>query len=62
MKRTNAQALLAPLRRVIGEGVNEHGVETETLECGHVVRRKSDIIGPTNAYKRRCRFCRKEQG
>lgn len=47
-----------PLRRVIAEGANEHGVATETLECGHTIRRKSDIYGPTNAYRRRCRYCR----
>jgi hypothetical protein len=30
----------------------------EKLECGHIVRIKEDIYGQTNAYKRRCRFCR----
>ena len=51
-----------PLRRVVAEGANEHGVPTETLECGHTIRRKSDIYGPTNAYRRRCRHCRDATG
>ena len=50
-----------PLRKVVSEGVNAHGVETETLECGHVIRRKHDLMGPTNAYRRRCRKCKKEE-
>ena len=54
---TTAQNL-APLRRVVSEGINEHGVDTETLECGHTIHRKKDIAGPTNAYRRRCRHCR----
>lgn len=55
---TTTTQKLGPLRRVVSEGANEHGVATETLECGHTVRRKNDIYGPTNAYRRRCRFCR----
>lgn len=58
MKRLRGAAI-GPLRAVIAEGVNKYGVQTETLECGHVVRRKSDIYGPTNAYRRRCWKCRK---
>jgi hypothetical protein len=54
---TTAQKL-GPLRRVVAEGTNKHGVATETLECGHTILRKSDIYGPTNAYRRRCRHCR----
>ncbi len=46
-----------PLRRIVSEGLSEHGVQTETLECGHVVHRREDIYGPTNAYARRCRKC-----
>ncbi len=49
-----------PLRKVVGHGVNEHGGHTETLECGHAVRRLNDIIGPTNANRRRCRYCYEE--
>ena len=55
MARTNRNQY--PLRRVVGYGLNEHGGETETLECGHVVPRLSDIYGPTNAFRRRCRQC-----
>ena len=49
---------LGPLRKVVAEGANEHGAQTETLECGHTIRRKSDLFGHTNAYRRRCRLCR----
>jgi hypothetical protein len=60
MRKAQASVVgkLGPLRRVVSEGANEHGVATETLECGHTIRRKSDIYGPTNAYRRRCRHCR----
>lgn len=54
----NARSRLGPLRRVVSEGVNEHGVQTETLECGHTIHRKQDAFGHTNAYRRRCRHCR----
>ena len=30
----------------------------EVYECGHAYPQKSDIYGPTNAYRRRCRGCR----
>lgn len=49
---------LGPLRKVISRAWDEHGVEFETLACGHTIRRKRDMIGPTNADRRRCRFCR----
>lgn len=57
-----------PLRRVTDEGVVDAGywtgeytgvdVDAEKLECGHIVRVRVDIIGRTNAYRRRCRYCR----
>jgi hypothetical protein len=47
-----------PLRKIIAEGVNGHGGQTETLECGHTIRRKHDLMGPTNALRRRCRKCK----
>lgn len=50
-----------PLRKIVAEGVNEHGVETETLECGHTLHRKRDLMGPTNATRRRCRKCKPEK-
>lgn len=49
-----------PLRKIVAEGVNEHGGQTETLECGHTILRKQDLMGPTNAARRRCRKCKKE--
>jgi hypothetical protein len=51
----------APLRKIINRGVSPHGVPTETLECGHVVHGRVDAIGPTNAYRRRCRYCIKSR-
>lgn len=51
-----------PLRKIVREFVDERGLEREELECGHVLSRKSDIIGPTNAYRRRCRHCRDKGG
>ena len=53
-------ALAGPLRKIIAEGVNEHGGQTETLECGHTIRRKQDLMDPTNAVRRRCWKCKKE--
>ncbi len=52
-----------PLRRVIGyekraiEGTDIM-IGVEILECGHRVCIKTDIYGETNAYRRRCRYCR----
>lgn len=51
-----------PLRRVLRE-VNRRIPNTdyfhigELLECGHVVRIKTDWIGETTAERRRCRKC-----
>lgn len=59
-RRARRAAALGPLRKVVSEGVNEYGVQTETLECGHTIHRKQDIYGPTNAYSRRCRHCLKD--
>lgn len=51
MQRTNR-----PLRKIVSR--YSDGVRLiEVLECGHHVRQKQDIYGPTNAYRRRCRFC-----
>lgn len=52
-----------PLRLVV-----EHFVQLpdfpllrgERLECGHIVVQKRDMIGPTNAYRRRCGKCARE--
>ena len=56
LSRTTKQ--LGPLRRVVDEFNDDNGVHRERLECGHVINRKQDIYGHTNAYRRRCRHCR----
>lgn len=54
-----------PLRKVVrrfyedldaGNGITAR-VPREELECGHVMRPRSDHYGETNAYRRRCRRC-----
>lgn len=59
-----------PLRRVVGR---EPAIDTdpdgqtwtspesvvEILECGHRQRERRDMVGPTNAVRRRCRTCRR---
>jgi hypothetical protein len=49
-----------PLRKIASV---EHrgGVPFETYECGHVEVAKRDLMGFTNAARRRCRKCKKEQ-
>jgi len=50
-----------PLRKIVAdryEPATDRVVEI--LECGHEVRRREDVIGETNAYRRRCRKCRKD--
>ena len=55
-----------PLRKIIGTkfvnvGINyEMFLLHEELECGHVQLPKHDIFGETNATRRRCRECGKE--
>ena len=46
-----------PLRKVVSV---EHkgGVPFETYECGHVEVAKRDLMGFTNAARRRCRKCK----
>lgn len=53
-----------PLRKIVREFTikTNDGIYTlyrpmEELECGHIVRQKTDIYGTTNAYKRRCKEC-----
>lgn len=51
---------LAPLRKIVAMWSDwPSSIMQELLECGHVVQQRSDIIGPTNAYRRRCRRCLK---
>ena len=47
----------APLRKVVDEYQNGAGSWVEKLECGHEQHKRSDHIGPTNAYRRRCLKC-----
>jgi hypothetical protein len=59
----------APLRKIVDrpmvsigdDGENEYFVRKELLECGHIVSQKQDIYGPTNATRRRCVQCEKDQ-
>jgi hypothetical protein len=44
----------APLRRVVESHADNR---LETLECGHTIHPPQDIIGPTNATRRRCHKC-----
>ena len=46
-----------PLRAITGTHLNEYGAIVEELACGHEQNQKHDHIGPTNAYRRRCRKC-----
>lgn len=48
---------VTPLRKIVARFINEHGAECERLECGHVIHRKEDHYGPTNAARRRCQKC-----
>ena len=51
----------SPLRAIVSESCNEvTGQVMETLECGHVVPRRTDIFGETYAVRRRCRRCAAE--
>jgi hypothetical protein len=61
----------APLRKVIGHIEIEAGYSEdlcgmlyynhELLECFHHQAQKQDIYGPTNAARRRCLQCQKEE-
>jgi hypothetical protein len=51
----------APLRVVVERFFDPHSGERERLACGHVIHRKEDIYGPTNAYRRRCLQCLRER-
>ncbi len=45
-----------PLRKIVKYS---HGYET--LECGHVQLPRRDFVGLTNAVRRRCKQCGKDQ-
>lgn len=62
--------MAAPLRKIVGRekrriGTNWVGLpielEREVLECGHKVEPRKDIYGETNAYRRRCEWCLRQQ-
>jgi hypothetical protein len=64
-RRRPSELLAAPLRAIvdylevtIADGVT---AQRELLECGHVVPIKRDMIGETNASRRRCKACLLEQ-
>ena len=46
-----------PLRKIVS---TEYRGDTpfETLECGHTIMAKRDLMGFTNAARRRCRKCK----
>lgn len=46
-----------PLRKIVEEFTGDQGNPKERLECGHVINKKSDMAGHTNAYRRRCYKC-----
>lgn len=57
-----------PLRKIIKsetvyekKGMYSYPRFYEWLECGHRVLQKTDIYGPTNAVRRRCRECGLQQ-
>lgn len=57
-----------PLRKIIGYkevdvSHNQNGMylRHEELECGHTVLPRQDIIGETNAYRRRCWQCGRDE-
>ncbi len=49
-----------PYRRVVSVAYSAGG-PMETYECGHIAMAKRDLIGFTNAARRRCWECRKEE-
>lgn len=52
-------ARTGPLRKIISVEY-KGGTPFETLECGHTIIAKQDLMGFTNAVRRRCRKCKEE--
>lgn len=52
----------APLRKTVGYERHDRYPEVvlEVLECGHRQHPRTDMIGETNAVRRRCQKCAKE--
>lgn len=51
-----------PLRKIVGRRHVVGDLWYEILECGHEQRPVRDLMGETNAVRRRCARCRKESG
>ena len=62
--RKIVEIVFEPMKDIHGNPLIIHGDEMqqrrELLECGHKVRVKQDIYGETNATRRRCRQCGKQ--
>lgn len=62
MPMKNLKETKGPLRKVIGRVDVRIDTGTtlvmELYECGHTRLPVQDMIGPTNAYRRRCIYCR----
>lgn len=50
-----------PLRKIVDGYRTCGGIWMEILECGHEQAQKHDLMGPTNAVRRRCWRCAKEK-
>jgi hypothetical protein len=48
-----------PLRKIVSTEF-KGDAPYETLECGHTMIAKRDLMGFTNAYRRRCWQCKTE--
>lgn len=46
-----------PLRKIVGT-CWVGGARMEALECGHFQMPKCDLMGETNAVRRRCHWCK----
>lgn len=49
----------APLRKIVDRFCDANDVARERLECGHTPCVVQDLVGPTNAVRRRCKTCEK---
>ena len=52
-------ARTGPLRKIVSTEVRGD-IPWETLECGHEIAAKRDLMGFTNAFRRRCWKCKQE--
>lgn len=57
--RQKARRNTAPLRKIVSTRMDWTTRRLiEVYECGHERPQPTDIYGPTNAYRRRCRRCK----